>query len=151
MKQVALGKVVFSLKDLLNDPMSYIDLIQLNINPEIFVRRKCEATDKYLRRLFSYLCRKGFQVDDEAKAIEKVPTKAIRKITKDIEVTVYKTESVLKSEASSLASDIIDKINAMCSVEVYGSDAPTTKVLLQHLEELRAKAVTVAHIASLLK
>ena len=150
MKQVALGKVVFSLKDLLNDPMSYIDLIQLNINPEIFVRRRCETTDKYLRRLFSYLCRKGFQVED-AKAIEKAPAKAKRKAVKDIEVTVYKTESVLKSEASSLASDIIDKINAMCSVEVYGSDAPTTKLLLQHLEELRAKAVTVAHIASLLK
>lgn len=150
MKQVALGKVVFSLKDLLNDPMSYIDLIQLHINPEIFVRRKCETTDKYLRRLFNYLCRKGFQVED-VKAVEKAPTKAKRKAVKDVEVTVYKTESVLKSEASSLASDIIDKINAMCSVEVYGSESPTTKLLLQHLEELRAKAVTVAHIASLLK
>lgn len=150
MKQVALGKVVFSLKDLLNDPMSYIDLIQLNINPEIFVRRKCETTDKYLRRLFSYLCRKGFQVDD-TKAVEKMPVKDKRKAVKNIEVTVYKTESVLKSEASSLASDIIDKINAMCSVEVYGLDVPATKLLLQHLEELRAKAVTVAHIASVLK
>ena len=150
MKQVALGKVVFSLKDLLNDPMSYIDLIQLNINPEIFVRRKCETTDRYLRRLFNYLCRKGFLVED-TKAIGKTSTRDKCKAAKDIQVTVYKTESVLKSEASSLASDIVDKINAMCSVEVYGSDAPTTKLLLQRLEELRAKAVTIAHIASLLK
>ena len=150
MKQVALGKVVFSIKDLLNDPMSYIDLIQLNINPEIFVRRKCETTDKYLRRLFNYLCRKGFLFED-TKTAEKTSTRDKCKAAKDIKVTVYKTESVLKSEASSLASDIIDKINAMCSVEVYGSDAPTTKLLLQHLEELRAKAVTIAHLTSLLK
>ena len=28
MKQVALGKIVFNIKDLLDDPMSYIDLIR---------------------------------------------------------------------------------------------------------------------------
>jgi len=157
MKQVALGNVVFSLDDLLKDSKPYLKLIRLHTKPEIFVRREAETKDKYLKRLFNNLCRKGFLLED-TKAVEEMPTdapaeapvEANHEPTKEIEVVVYKTESVLKSEASNLTSDIVDKINSICSIEIYESSAPMTTVLLRYLEDLRAKAISVAHIASLL-
>lgn len=151
MKQVALGNVVFSLDDLLKDCKPYLKLIRQHIKPETFVRRERETKDKYLKRLFNNLCRKGFLLED-AETPTEVPTEeANHAPAKEIEVAVYKTESVLKSEVATLTSGIIDKVNSICGVEIYESNAPIMAVLLRYLEDLRAKAISAAHIASLLQ
>ena len=161
-KKINLDGVEFSFDELLARPLSYRKLMKAHLKPEIYVRKEDETKEDYLKRLFNRLYKHGYAVEvvetqqtDQTvqtthaeQTTDATPRSADAKQTSS-KTTLYKTETVFKSEIVTLSTNIIHEIDKICGIEIYNVTDPLTTLLVQRLEELRSKAYAAAHIASL--
>lgn len=160
-KRVTLGNVNFCLEDLIKDSKTYLKLIRLHTKPEVFVRRENETKDKYFKRLFNNLYRKGFGTNDvpaeivsisntesTAAPMEEPVEESVEECAKEIAITVSKTPAVLCNEVLTLADAVIKRVDDICKVRLYDSNDSSANILLWYLEELRSKATAISHVAT---